>query len=78
MSIILGIESTAHTFGIAVIKNGKVLSNVKDTYTTKSGGIIPIEAAKHHREIAKEIYKKSIELSKQVCMLSRWFACFFK
>jgi len=63
MSIILGIESTAHTFGVAVVKNGKILSNVKDIYTTKSGGIIPIEAAKHHREVAGEIYKKSIEIS---------------
>jgi len=40
---ILGIESTAHTFGVAVVDwKGKILSNVKDSYTTKSGGMIPI------------------------------------
>jgi len=35
MSTILGIESTAHTFGIGVVKDGKILSNIKKTYTTK-------------------------------------------
>jgi len=49
--ICLGIESTAHTFGIGIIKDGKVLANEKDTYTTEKGGIIPVQAAKHHREV---------------------------
>jgi len=53
MPTILGIESTAHTFGVSVVKNGKILSNVKRTYTTESGGIIPMEAAKHHQENKK-------------------------
>jgi len=59
--IILGIESTAHTFGVAVVKNGKILSNVKRSYTTKKGGIIPIEAAKHHRENKNKIYFESLQ-----------------
>ena len=41
MAIILGIEATAHTFGIGIVKNGKVIANVKKTYTTEFGGIIP-------------------------------------
>ena len=60
MPIILGIESTAHTFGIGICKDGKILSNVKDTYTTEKGGIIPVDAAKHHKERAWDIYAKSI------------------
>ena len=48
MATILGIESTAHTFGVGIVKDKKVLANVKDMYTTESGGIIPIESAKHH------------------------------
>lgn len=60
MSIILGIESTAHTFGVAVVKNGKVLSNVRKTYTTEKGGIIPIEAARHHFENKNELYFEAI------------------
>jgi N6-L-threonylcarbamoyladenine synthase len=64
MSTILGIESTAHTFGVGIVKNEKILSNVKSMYSTKSGGIIPMDSAKHHHEIASEIYKKSLEEAK--------------
>ena len=58
--MILGIECTAHTFGIAVVDKGKVLSNVRDMFTTTSGGIIPMEAAKHHREVAEEVYREAL------------------
>lgn len=60
MVTILGVESTAHTFGIGIVRNGKILSNVKRTYTTEKGGIIPIEAAKHHRENSENIYLDSL------------------
>ena len=60
MAIVLGIESTAHTFGVAVVRNGKILSNVKRSYVTDKGGIIPMEAAKHHRENKREIYFESL------------------
>ncbi len=59
--MILGIESTAHTFGIGIVDNGKILSNVRDMYTTKSGGIIPIESAKHHRKVCMQVYRKALE-----------------
>jgi N6-L-threonylcarbamoyladenine synthase len=58
---ILGIESTAHTFGIAIVKNGKILVNIKDSYTTQSGGMIPIESAKHHEEIKDKLYSQALE-----------------
>ncbi|MEK6847673.1 MAG: metalloendopeptidase, partial [Nanoarchaeota archaeon] len=61
--IILGIESTAHTFGVAVVKDGKILSNVKKSYTTEKGGIIPMEAAKHHKENKEEIYSQALKNS---------------
>ena len=61
MSTILGIESTAHTFGVAVVKDGKVLSNVKHSYTTESGGIIPMEAAKHHELHKNELYFEALD-----------------
>lgn len=61
MTIVLGIESTAHTFGVGIVRDGKILANVKDAYTTKSGGIIPLEAAKHHKEKAEGLYKKALE-----------------
>lgn len=64
MPVILGIESTAHTFGIAIVKNGKILSNVKKTYTTEKGGIIPMEAAKHHFNNKNEIYSEALSNAK--------------
>ena len=57
---ILGIESTAHTFGIGIVKEGKVLANVKKSYTTETGGIIPVDAAKHHFENKNEIYFEAL------------------
>ncbi|MBU3940568.1 MAG: tRNA (adenosine(37)-N6)-threonylcarbamoyltransferase complex transferase subunit TsaD [Nanoarchaeota archaeon] len=62
--ISLGLESTAHTFGAAVANSKKILSNEKDSYTTKSGGIIPIEAAKHHEKIHKEVIQKALDNAK--------------
>jgi len=63
MTIILGIESTAHTFGVGIVKNEKIFSNVKKTYTTEKGGIIPLEAAKHHQENKNEIYFEALEIA---------------
>jgi N6-L-threonylcarbamoyladenine synthase len=59
--MILGIESTAHTFGIGIVDEGKILANVKDSYTTEKGGIIPVESAKHHEEAAEKVYKEALE-----------------
>ena len=64
MSIIIGIESTAHTFGIGVVKDGKILSNVKEMYTTESGGIVPLDSAKHHKKVSLEVYKKALNEAK--------------
>lgn len=58
---VLGIESTAHTFGAGVVKDGKILSNERDTYKPKQGGIIPNEAAHHHYMLAPEIIRRSLE-----------------
>lgn len=62
MTIILGIESTAHTFGIGIVKDGKILANCKDAFTTSAGegGMIPIEVAKHHARVKDELFSKAI------------------
>ena len=57
--ICLGIESTAHTAAIGVFdENGNILAEIKDMYTRKEGGIIPIEAAKHHKEVFPKLFKE--------------------
>ncbi len=59
--ITLGIETTAHTFGVGIIKDKEILANVKDTYTTESGGIIPIQAAEHHKRIKEKVLNEALE-----------------
>lgn len=66
MTIVLGIESTAHTFGVSILKDGKILSNVKDSYTTSDGegGMIPLEVKKHHEKVSKQLFEKALEEAK--------------
>ncbi|MAG39388.1 UGMP family protein [Candidatus Pacearchaeota archaeon] len=66
MVTILGIESTAHTFGVAVVRDKEILSNEKDAYSTKDGegGMIPLEVKKHHEEVGEKIYKQALEKAK--------------
>lgn len=63
--ICLGIESTAHTFGIGIIDGkGKTLANESDMYRPKKGwGIIPIDSAKHHEEIAEKMLQTALNKS---------------
>ncbi len=62
--IVLGVESTAHTFGIAIIKEKQVLANEKDSYTTEKGGIIPYKAADHHVEICDKLLNQALKKAK--------------
>ena len=62
MKICLGIESTAHTFGIGIVdEKGNILANVKEVYTTKRGGIVPLEAAEHHEKVKEKVLKLALE-----------------
>lgn len=64
--ISLGIEATAHSFGVGISTNeGKILANEKDMYKPKSGwGIIPMEAAEHHKNVKEELLQKALEKAK--------------
>jgi len=63
--ICLGIEGTAHTFGISIVTDkGKILSEIRDVYTTKKGGIIPSKAAEHHKEVKKILLNKALKEAK--------------
>ncbi len=59
--MILGIECTAHTFGVGIVNKGKILANVRDMYKPLKGGIIPMDSAKHHRDVAEIIYEEALE-----------------
>src|SRR3989344_6182435 len=61
--MIVGIECTAHTFGIGVVDKGKILVNVKDMFRTEKGGIIPMEAAKHHKDVAWKLWNEALNVA---------------
>ncbi|MDG6907602.1 MAG: O-sialoglycoprotein endopeptidase, partial [Nitrososphaerota archaeon] len=66
--ICLGVESTAHTFGAAVVEesdsrgNGfRILSDRKDVYRAPEGsGIHPREAARHHAETSSDVVESAL------------------
>ncbi len=63
--ICLGIESTAHTFGVGIVDDrGRVMANVLSPVTTKSGGIIPSHAADHHVEECGNTVQKALSIAK--------------
>jgi len=64
--ICLGIESTAHTFGIGIVTSeGKILANERDTYKPPLGkGIIPVEAGEHHKKVCNEVLKQALDKAK--------------
>ncbi len=63
MVIVLGIESTAHTFGVGIAtEEGDILANVNKTYTPPPGsGLHPREVAEHHVNIAHIVIKRALE-----------------
>ncbi len=64
MKCIVGIESTAHTFGIGVVDlNGNILSNIRDSWTSSEGGMIPMEVRKHHTRVSEDVLKKALKVA---------------
>ncbi len=59
--IIVGIETTAHTFGVGIVDhNGNVLANCKDSYTSPVAGMIPDQVAEHHQKVSNVILQKAL------------------
>lgn len=60
---ILGIEGTAHTFGIGIATlEGEILSNNKKEYVPeKGGGIHPREAAQHISQVASSVINDALQ-----------------
>ncbi|QQG38905.1 MAG: tRNA (adenosine(37)-N6)-threonylcarbamoyltransferase complex transferase subunit TsaD [Candidatus Woesearchaeota archaeon] len=57
----LSFEGTAHTCAVAIVNAKKQISaDQRDQYTTEKGGIIPNEAAAHHKKLFPELLKKAL------------------
>jgi len=62
MTMCLGLEGTAHSFGAGIVSSdGQVLSNVWDMLQPAEGGIHPREASQHHANLGPDIIKQSLE-----------------
>lgn len=58
----LGIESTAHTFGIGICDDtGRMLANEIRQYTTKKGGLLPAATSDHHVRVADKTVKAALK-----------------
>ncbi|MBU2639484.1 MAG: tRNA (adenosine(37)-N6)-threonylcarbamoyltransferase complex transferase subunit TsaD [Nanoarchaeota archaeon] len=62
--IVLGIESTAHTFGIGILKDGKILADIKRQYRPEKGGIVPNDAMEFLKSVKEEILEEALKEAK--------------
>ncbi len=60
--ISIGIESTAHTFGVGIVDDkGKIYSDVRAVYKAPEGwGLKPAEVAEHHRKACENTFGKAL------------------
>ncbi len=61
---ILGIESSAHTLGIGIVQNGKILANERSMYNITDKGIIPSKVADFHANNVRKTLLKALRHSK--------------
>lgn len=59
--IILGIEGTAHTLGVGIIKGPKILADERSMYVPDHGGIHPRESARNMAKSIPQVVKKALE-----------------
>ncbi len=62
--ISLAIESTAHTFSISLLKDSKLIKEIRSMYTKEQGGIIPVEAAEHHKKVKDKLLEDLLKKTK--------------
>ena len=65
--IVLGIESTAHTFGVGVVQDGNqwLIADERSKYVPKEGGIHPKKASQHFMIYAPQVIAEAIRKLKK-------------
>ena len=59
--IVLGIESTAHTFGVGIVEEERILADQRVSLRPKEGGILPREAADLFSREGATVLRKALE-----------------
>ena len=58
---VIGIESSAHTFGVGIAEGGRALANEKEMYRIGTKGMIPDEVADFHIGNAGGVIRRALE-----------------
>lgn len=65
MVIAIGFEGSANKIGVGIVRDGKVLANVRKTFVTPPGsGFLPKETAEHHRQKILGILREALDEAK--------------
>ncbi len=60
-ALVLGIESTAHTFSASVASETGIISDIREVYAPPRGsGIHPVEASRHHALVAARVVERAM------------------
>ncbi len=59
----LGVESSAHTFGVGIVDNGKVLANEKSMFKIGTTGMIPKKVAEFHVQNSNAVVEAALAKS---------------
>ena len=58
---VLGIESSAHTLGVGIVRNGRILANERRMYKITDTGIIPSKVADFHAGSVGEAIRSALK-----------------
>ena len=61
-TIVLGIESTAHTFGVGIVSSTPpyILADARRQYVPRQGGILPREVAQFFSQVAGDVVREAL------------------
>lgn len=61
--LVLGIESSAHTFGVGIVENSRMLANEKEMYKIGIGGMIPGKVADYHVKNSAKVIERAAKIA---------------
>lgn len=61
--LVLGIESSAHTFGVGIVEDGRIIANEKEMFDIGRTGMIPSKVADFHIKNARKVIERAVQKS---------------
>ena len=62
-ALVLGIESTAHTFGVGIVNESEIVADVRYKYEPEKGGIHPREAALYFISVGPKAIAEALRIA---------------